>query len=98
MAAHAKRFVPDAALRAANMCTQALGGMGLVSSYGLDRLSRVAQMPRIVDGTTEISRVVIGRALRGAGGICRTYRCREDIGSRNGEMERHYAWTACREG
>ena len=64
MAAHAKRFVPDAALRAANMCTQALGGMGLVSSYGLDRLSRVAQMLRIVDGTTEISRVVIGRALQ----------------------------------
>ena len=37
MAAHAKRFVPDAALRAANTCTQALGGMGLLAPYGLDR-------------------------------------------------------------
>ena len=64
MAAHAKRFVPDAALRATNTCTQAMGGMGLIESYGLDRLSRLAQMLRIVDGTTEISRVVIGRALQ----------------------------------
>jgi hypothetical protein len=64
MAAHAKRFVPDAAVRAANTCTQAMGGMGLLSSYGLDRLSRLSQMLRIVDGTTEISRVVIGRALQ----------------------------------
>jgi alkylation response protein AidB-like acyl-CoA dehydrogenase len=64
MAAHAKRFVPDAALKAANTCTQALGGMGLLQPYGLDRLSRLAQMLRIVDGTTEVSRVVIGRALQ----------------------------------
>ena len=64
MAAHAKRFVPDAAVKAANTCTQVLGGMGLLQAHGLDRLSRLAQMLRIVDGTTEISRVVIGRALK----------------------------------
>jgi alkylation response protein AidB-like acyl-CoA dehydrogenase len=64
MAAHAKRFVPDAALRAVNTCTQAMGGMGLLRPYGLDRLSRLAQMLKIVDGTTEIQRVVIGRALK----------------------------------
>lgn len=64
MAAHAKRFVPDAAVKAANTCTQVLGGMGLLQPYGLDRLSRLAQMLRIVDGTTEISRVVIGRSLK----------------------------------
>ena len=64
MAAHAKRFVPDCAVRAANTCTQVLGGMGLLAPYGLDRLSRLSQMLRIVDGTTEISRVVIGRALQ----------------------------------
>jgi len=64
MAAHAKRFVPDAALRAANTCTQALGGMGLLRPYGLDRLSRLAQMLKVVDGTTEIQRLVIGRHLR----------------------------------
>ncbi|MGB0967451.1 MAG: acyl-CoA dehydrogenase family protein [Halocynthiibacter sp.] len=64
LAAHAKRFVPDAAVKAANTCTQVLGGMGLLQPYGLDRLSRLAQMLRIVDGTTEISRMVIGRALQ----------------------------------
>ncbi len=64
LAAHAKRFVPDAAVKAANTCTQVLGGMGLLQPYGLDRLSRLAQMLRIVDGTTEISRVVIGRSLQ----------------------------------
>jgi alkylation response protein AidB-like acyl-CoA dehydrogenase len=64
LAAHAKRFVPDAAVKAANTCTQVMGGMGLLAPYGMDRLSRLAQMLRIVDGTTEISRVVIGRALQ----------------------------------
>ena len=64
MAAHAKLYVPDAALRAANTCTQVLGGMGLLKPYGLDRLSRLAQMLKIVDGTTEIQRLVIGRALQ----------------------------------
>jgi len=68
LAAHAKRFVPDAAVKAANICTQAMGGMGLVTSYGMDRLSRLAQMLRIVDGTTEVSRVVIGRALKARAG------------------------------
>lgn len=62
-AAHAKLFVPDAALRAANTCTQVLGGAGLLAPAGLDRLSRLAQMLKIVDGTTEVQRVVIGRSL-----------------------------------
>ena len=64
MAAHAKRFVPDCAVRAANSCTQVLGGTGLLKPYAMDRLSRLSQMLRIVDGTTEVSRVVIGRALQ----------------------------------
>ena len=63
-AAYAKLYAPDAALRAANTCTQVLGGYGLLKPYELDRLSRLAQMLKIVDGTTEIQRVVIARALR----------------------------------
>ncbi|MCV6575985.1 MAG: acyl-CoA dehydrogenase family protein [Cohaesibacter sp.] len=62
-AAHAKRFAPDAALKAANACTQMLGGYGLLKQYDLDRLSRLAQMLKLVDGTTEIQRVVIARSL-----------------------------------
>jgi len=64
MATHAKRFVPDAAVKAANTRTQVLGGMGLLRPYGVDHLSRPSQMLRIVDGTGEISRVVIARALQ----------------------------------
>jgi alkylation response protein AidB-like acyl-CoA dehydrogenase len=41
-----------------------MGGMGLVTTSGMDRLSRLAQMLRIVDGTTEVCRLIIGRALR----------------------------------
>lgn len=63
-AAHAKRFAPDAALKATNICTQALGGMGLLNPYQLTRLNALAQMLKIVDGTTEIQRVVIGRSLK----------------------------------
>ena len=67
MAAHAKRFVPEAAVKAANTCRQkgilqVLGGMGLLAPYVLDRLSQCYEL--IFDGTTEISRVVIGRALK----------------------------------
>ena len=78
-AAHAKLFVPDAALRAANVCTQVLGGAGLLAPSGLDRLSRLAQMLKIVDGTTEIQRVVIGRSL--------VKRAKERASSKNGTSD-----------
>ena len=63
-AAHAKLYAPDAALRATATCTQLLGGYGLLKPYQMDRLSRLAQMLKIVDGTTEIQRVVISRSLK----------------------------------
>ncbi len=63
-AAHAKRFVPDAAQRAAATCIQVLGGYGLLKDYGLERLYRIAAVMKLVDGTTEIQRMVIARSLR----------------------------------
>lgn len=63
MAAHAKRFAPDAAVRAAGTCMQVLGGYGLLKSYNLERLYRLAPTMKVVDGTTEIQRVVIARSL-----------------------------------
>ena len=72
MAAHAKRFVPDAAVRAAKYpAPRCSGGMGLLAPYGLDRLSRLAQMLRIVDGTTEVSRVDRTGAAKTRGRPCR---------------------------
>ena len=87
MAAHAKRFIPDAAVKAANTCTQVLGGMGLLQPYGLDRLSRLAQMLRIVDGTTEISRVVIGRALQKRAATLPDLHVPKGFGEQDGHVE-----------
>lgn len=63
-AAHAKRFCPDAALRAAVVCSEALGAHGWVHDTPLPRFIALAKMLQVVDGTTEIQRVVIARALR----------------------------------
>ncbi|MEE8386287.1 MAG: acyl-CoA dehydrogenase, partial [Dehalococcoidia bacterium] len=63
-AAHAKRFAPDAAVRATGTCMQLLGGYGLLTHYSLERLYRTAPVMKVVDGTTEIQRVVIARALQ----------------------------------
>ena len=62
-AAHAKLYAPDAALRAATVCTQVMGGAGLWVDNDMHRLVLLAQMLKIVDGTTEIQRVVLARDL-----------------------------------
>lgn len=63
-AAHAKRFCPDAALRAAVTCSEALGAYGWLNETPLPRFIALAKMLQVVDGTTEIQRVVIARELR----------------------------------
>jgi len=62
-AAHAKRFCPDAALRAAVACSEVLGAYGWLDDYPLGRFLALAKMLQVVDGTSEIQRVVIARAL-----------------------------------
>jgi alkylation response protein AidB-like acyl-CoA dehydrogenase len=61
--AHAKRFCPDAALRAAIACSEALGAYGWLLDHPLARMIALAKMLQVVDGTAEIQRVVIGRSL-----------------------------------
>ena len=63
-AAHAKRFAPDAAQRAIATCMQVLGGTGLLAPSAIERNYRIAPVMKMVDGTTEIQRVVIARALQ----------------------------------
>jgi alkylation response protein AidB-like acyl-CoA dehydrogenase len=63
-AAHAKRFAPDAAQKAAATCMQVLGGTGLLTPSAIERNYRIAPVMKMVDGTTEIQRVVIARALQ----------------------------------
>jgi alkylation response protein AidB-like acyl-CoA dehydrogenase len=62
-AAHAKRFNPDMALRAAVTCSEALGSYGWLDDTPLPRFIGLAKMLQTVDGTTEIQRVVIAREL-----------------------------------
>jgi alkylation response protein AidB-like acyl-CoA dehydrogenase len=61
--AHAKRFGPDAALRAAITCSEVLGAYGWLHDYPLSRFIALAKMLQVVDGTAEIQRVVIARHL-----------------------------------
>ncbi|MEM7117313.1 MAG: acyl-CoA dehydrogenase family protein [Chloroflexota bacterium] len=63
MAAHAKRFAPDAAVRASGACMQAMGGYGLLKPWAVEKLYRLAPVMKVVDGSTEIQRVVIARSL-----------------------------------
>jgi len=61
--AHAKRFGPDAALRAAILASEVLGAYGWLREYPLARFIDYAKMLQVVDGTAEIQRVVIARDL-----------------------------------
>jgi alkylation response protein AidB-like acyl-CoA dehydrogenase len=61
--AHAKRFGPDAAIRAAILASEVLGAYGWLEDYPLARFITLAKMLQVVDGTAEIQRVVLARAL-----------------------------------
>ena len=60
--AHAKRFGPDAALRAAIPCSETLGAYGWLHDYPLARFIALAML-QVVDGSAEIQRIVIARDL-----------------------------------
>jgi alkylation response protein AidB-like acyl-CoA dehydrogenase len=63
-AAHAKRFCPDMALKAAAECAEMLGSYGWLKDVSvLPRLVGLARMLQTVDGTREVQRVVIARDL-----------------------------------
>jgi len=61
--AHAKRFCPDAALRAAITASEVLGAYGWLEEHPLARMIAEAKMLTVVDGTAEICRIVIARDL-----------------------------------
>ena len=61
--AHAKRFAPDAALRAAITCSEVLGAYGWLNDHPLARFIALAKMLQVVDGTAEVQRLVIARDL-----------------------------------
>lgn len=62
LCAMAKRYVTDSCFEVADHALQLLGGYGYLREYGLEKIVRDLRVHRILEGTNEIMRVVIGRA------------------------------------
>src|SRR3954454_14279367 len=60
----AKLFASDNAMRVTVEAIQVLGGYGYVTEYPVERYLRDAKITQIYEGTNEIQRMVIARALR----------------------------------
>lgn len=65
LAASAKLFATDVAMRATTEAVQIFGGNGFVSDYEVERLFREAKVLQIVEGTNQIQREIIGKGLLG---------------------------------
>jgi len=63
IAAMAKMFASDMAMRVTTDCVQILGGYGYITDYPVERYMRDAKITQIYEGTNQIQRVVISRAL-----------------------------------
>ena len=62
LCAMAKRYVTDSCFQVADQALQLLGGYGYLQEYGVEKIVRDLRVHRILEGTNEIMRVVIGRA------------------------------------
>ena len=62
LCAMAKRYVTDSCYDVADQALQLLGGYGDLTEYGVEKIVRDLRVHRILEGTNEIMRVVIGRA------------------------------------
>lgn len=62
-AAKAKLFATDMAMRVTTDAVQVLGGYGYVADHPVERWMREAKVLQIVEGTNQIQRLVIARAL-----------------------------------
>lgn len=67
-AAMAKLFASEALARITDQTLQIFGGMGLMASLPIERYWRDARVERIWDGTSEIQRHIISRAMLRAHG------------------------------
>jgi alkylation response protein AidB-like acyl-CoA dehydrogenase len=60
----AKLFAAESAMWITTEAVQILGGYGYVKEYHVERLMREAKVTQIYEGTSEIQKIVISRALR----------------------------------
>jgi len=64
-ASYAKYFASEVAVRAANAAVQAHGGYGYVDEYPVGKYLRDARVTTLYEGTSQIQKLLIGRALTG---------------------------------
>jgi alkylation response protein AidB-like acyl-CoA dehydrogenase len=65
LCAMAKRFVTDISFDVANQALQLHGGYGYLAEYGIEKIVRDLRVHQILEGTNEIMRVIVARALVG---------------------------------
>jgi len=61
--AMAKQYAADAAMEITTEAVQIHGGYGYVSDYHVERLMREAKLTQIYEGTSEVQKIVISRAI-----------------------------------
>jgi butyryl-CoA dehydrogenase len=59
----AKLKATDLAMKAAVECSQMLGSNGFLQSFPLERMISYAKMSQIIDGTSQVQKIVIGRQI-----------------------------------
>jgi alkylation response protein AidB-like acyl-CoA dehydrogenase len=64
LGSYAKAFAGDAAMRATTEAVQILGGAGIMGDHPVEKWFRDAKVLQIVEGTSEIQRLVISSYLR----------------------------------
>lgn len=64
-ASKAKYFASEAAVRAANGALQAFGGYGYIDEYPVQKYMRDARVMTLYEGTSQIQKLLIGRAETG---------------------------------
>ncbi|PKQ27924.1 MAG: acyl-CoA dehydrogenase [Candidatus Anoxymicrobium japonicum] len=63
LSAMAKCFATDTAMKVTTDCVQLMGGNGYMKEYPIERMMRDAKITQIYEGTNQVQRVVIARAL-----------------------------------
>jgi hypothetical protein len=64
-ASKAKLFATEASVRVADACVQVHGGYGYVEDYPAAKYLRDARVTTLYEGTTQVQKLLIGRALTG---------------------------------
>lgn len=64
-ASQAKYFASEVAVRAANAALQVHGGYGYVDEFKVGKYVRDARVTTLYEGTSQIQKLLIGRALTG---------------------------------